>query len=247
MKEQWVEYEVDGVTCEGFLALPDGPGPFPGVVVCHNWLGQNDNERAKARELAALGYAAFAADLYGKGRRATDQASASALMTPLANDRAGALARRTHASVATLAARPEVAADRIGAIGFCFGGLCVLDLARSAAPVRCVVSFHGLLGAHAFPGAAPTAAVLVLHGYDDPMAKPEQLVAFCGEMTALGLDWQAHAYGHTVHAFSTPGATDAGFGTVFSERANRRSFASMRAFLAEHLAAPQTSSLGSRP
>ena len=78
MSEQWVEYEVDGVTCQGFLALPEGDGPFPGVVVFHNWLGQNDNERSRARALADLGYAAFAADVYGKGRRATDNDAAAA-------------------------------------------------------------------------------------------------------------------------------------------------------------------------
>lgn len=235
MTEHIVEYVVDGVTCEGFLALPEGPGPFPGVLVCHNWMGQNDNDRNKARELAKLGYAAMAADLYGDGQRGTDNDSSSALMMPLVNDRAGALKARTHASIATLAARAEVDADNVAAIGFCFGGLCVLDLARSAAPVRGVVSFHGLLGGQSFEGAAPTAAVLVLHGYDDPMSKPEAVVAFGGEMTGLGLDWQVHAYGGTTHAFSTPGANDPSFGLVYNERADRRSWQAMRNFLRDVL------------
>jgi len=235
MPEHVIEYEVDGLTCEGFLALPDGDGPFPGVAVFHNWYGQNENERQRARDLAGLGYAAFAVDLYGKGVRTTENDAAGALMTPLAEDRAGLLRRRTHASVAVLAARPEVHADRVGAVGYCFGGLCVLDLARSAAPVKAVVSVHGLLGTQAFDGASPSAAVLVLHGYDDPMGKPEQLVAFANEMTELGLDWQAHAYGGTSHAFSTPGADYAPYGLKYSERADRRSWQAMANFLAEVL------------
>ena len=158
MSEQRVEYDADGLLCEGFLALPEGPGPFPGVAVFHNWYGQNDNERQRARDLAALGYAAFAVDLYGAGERATDNESASALMTPLVNDRAGLLLKRTQAALGVLEAQPEVQAGRIAAVGYCLGGLCVLDLARSGAALKGVVSFHGLLGSADFEGASPSAA-----------------------------------------------------------------------------------------
>jgi dienelactone hydrolase len=234
-KSQLIEYEVDGLRFVGFLALPEGPGPFPGVAVFHNWYGQNDNERQRARDLAALGYAAFAVDLYGAGERATDNESASALMTPLVNDRAGLLLKRTQAALGVLEAQPEVQAGRIAAVGYCLGGLCVLDLARSGAALKGVVSVHGLLGSADFEGAKPSAAVLVLHGYDDPLAKPDKVLAFGTEMTALGLDWQVHAYGGTSHAFSTPGADYAPYGLKYSARADRRSWQAMRNFLAEVL------------
>lgn len=235
MSEHLIEYEVDGLRFVGFMALPDGKGPFPGVAVFHNWYGQNDNEQQRARDLAALGYAAFAVDLYGAGARATDNESASALMTPLLNDRAGLLLTRTRAALGVLEAQPQVQTGRIAAVGYCLGGLCVLDLARSGATLKGVVSFHGLLGSTDFEGASPSAAVLVLHGYDDPLAKPDKVLAFGTEMTELGLDWQVHAYGGTSHAFSTPGADYAPYGLKYSARADRRSWQAMRNFLAEVL------------
>ena len=235
MSEHLIQYEVDGLPCEGFLALPEGSGPFPGVAIFHNWYGQNDNERQRARDLAALGYAAFAVDLYGKGMRGTDNESASALMTPLVNDRAGLLLSRTRAALEVFESRAEVDAERMAAVGYCLGGLCVLDLARSGADLKGVVSFHGLLGSADFEGASPSAAVLVLHGYDDPLAKPDKVLAFATEMSALGLDWQVHAYGGTSHAFSTPGADFAPYGLKYSARADRRSWQAMRSFLTEVL------------
>ncbi len=125
---------------------------------------------------------------------------------------------------------------RIGAIGFCFGGLCVLDLARSGAAVRGVVAFHGLLqGAPKVPSETISAKVLVLHGHDDPFAPPEQLAAFCREMTEAGADWQVHVYGRTQHAFTNPAANDPKLGTVYNETADRRSWLAMQGLFDEVL------------
>lgn len=232
MKTEFVDYVADGITCEGFLASPDGPGPFPGVLVCHAWKGQAEYEREKAKALARLGYVAFCADVYGKGNRATDTEGAQALMNPLAGDRTGALARRLAGSLQALKAQPGVDAGRLGAIGFCFGGLCVLDMVRAGAELRGVVAFHAILGGVEFD-AEPTASVLACQGWEDPMADPEAIRAFGDEMTDLGVDWQVHAYGNTHHAFTTPGANDDELGLHYDERADRRSWRAMRGFLSE--------------
>ncbi len=127
-------------------------------------------------------------------------------------------------------------AGRLAAIGYCFGGLCVLDLARSGASVSGVVSLHGLFtAADNLPEPRVTARVLCLHGYDDPMVPPEALLDLATEMTDAGADWQVHAYGHTVHAFTNPAANDVERGTVYSERADRRSWQAVTNFLAEVL------------
>ena len=156
-----------------------------------------------------------------------------ALMQPLVHDR-GLLKERILAAFKTVAALPEVDSDRIAAIGFCFGGLCVLDLARTGAPAKGVVSFHGLLNAPA--GLAPheiTAKVLALHGYDDPMVKPDAVNTFCQEMNAAQADWQVHMYGHVQHAFANPQAHDHQLGTVYNAQAEQRSIQAMQNFLQE--------------
>ena len=229
-----IDYDHDGLALDGQLAWDDAvPGPRPGVLVVHAWGGRSAFEDGKARRLAELGYAGFAADLYGKGVRGGTKEQNAALIQPFLDDR-DLLQRRLAGAVETLRAQPEVDAGKIAAIGFCFGGLSVLDLARSGADIAGVVSFHGLLGKPGnTDGNRVRARVLALHGWDDPMATPEQALGFADEMTTLGADWQIHAYGHTMHAFTNPQASDPDFGTVFSEAADRRSWAAMREFLAE--------------
>ncbi|MEL7066629.1 MAG: dienelactone hydrolase family protein, partial [Planctomycetota bacterium] len=164
------EYECAGTNARGLLALPEvregeeelAP-PYPGVVVCHAWKGPGSFERERAEELAEMGFAVLVADVYG-GDRAKDNDEAAALMNPLMEDRGGVLKDRLHASVAALQSHELVDASRCAAIGYCFGGLCVLDLARSGADLRAVVSFHGLLAGHEF-GATPVASVLACHGW----------------------------------------------------------------------------------
>lgn len=234
LQSRLIEY-VDGDTLlEGELHWDDARGPAPVVLVAHAWAGRGDFESDKARMLAELGYVGFAIDMYGKGRKGSTTEECSALMTPVVSDRAG-LQRRMAAALTTARAQAEVSGPA-AAIGFCFGGLCVLDLARSGADVAGVVSFHGLLMApDNLEAPTITAKILVLHGYDDPMADPDAMMAFTREMQACAADWQLHAYGATQHAFTNPNANDATLGTIYNPVAEQRALTSMRHFLAESL------------
>ena len=233
--ERTVEYREGGVLLEGLLCRDEArPGPQPAVLISHAWGGRDEFVARKARRLAWHGYAAFCLDMYGKGVRGNSPAENTALMMPFMQDRA-LLARRMQAALATLRAQPGIDGSRIAAMGFCFGGLCVLDLARSGADLRGVISFHGLLKPSGLPAAPIRARVLALHGYDDPLAPPDDVLAFAREFTAAQADWQLHAYGNTVHAFTNPEATDASGGLLYSDRADRRSWHSLLQFLDEVL------------
>ena len=218
----------------GFLAYDDKCNKScPAVLVAHDWSGCNDFAKKKAEALAKMGYLAFALDLYGLGRVGTTTDEKMALMNPLANDRR-LLRTRMRAAYDAVIAMPEVDCTRVAAIGFCFGGLCVLDLARSGADLRGVVSFHGLLNKPTELANHPISSkVLALHGYDDPMVKPEQVNAFAEEMTQAGVDWQIHTYGNTTHAFTNPMANDPNLGLLYSAEADRRSWLAMTNFLDE--------------
>lgn len=231
-----VDYEHQGVQLQGLLAWDDTlAGPLPGVLVAHAWGGRSEFENSKAVALAEMGYVGFAIDMYGTGILGSSPEENTALMTPLLEDRE-LLQQRMAEGVETLRKQPEVKVAAIAAMGYCFGGLCVLDLARAGSDVLGVVSFHGLFVP---PGNtadnAISAKVLCLHGYDDPMAQPDSMLSLAAEMSACGADWQVHAYGGTVHAFTNPAATDAAGGTVYSADADRRSWASLNNFLSELL------------
>lgn len=228
-----IEYDCDGTLLEGYLAWDDSTGPAPAVAVSHTWAGRGAFEEGKARALAEQGYTGFAIDMYGKGVLGTTVEENTALMTPLVEDRS-LLQRRINRAVEVLREQPEVDASRVAAMGFCFGGLCVLDLARSGADVKGVVSFHGLFNAPGDGTPGPISAkILCLHGYDDPMAEPDSLLALAKELTDAGADWQVHAYGHTLHAFTNPDAADPGMGTVYNADADRRSWQALTNFLEE--------------
>lgn len=228
---QFHDYEQGGQTYEGYLSMPERT-PKGVVLVAHAWGGQSDFERDKANWLASLGYAGFAIDVYGKGQRGETTEECQALMTPLAENRTELQSRLKRA----LAVAKEAAGvQKAAAIGFCFGGLSVLDMARTNMALEGVVSFHGLFGAPGNTAARAQPKVLALHGWDDPMATPEDVLAFSQEMTAAKADWQLHAYGGTMHAFTNPEANNPDFGTVFSASANRRSFTAAADFLAECL------------
>ena len=231
-----IEYQHEGVVLEAVLAWDDSTlAPRPAVMVSHAWGGRDEFAVNKASALADLGYVGFALDLYGKGIIGSGPEENAKLMGQFMEDRS-LLQSRMMVALDTVRNQPEVDAGRVGAIGFCFGGLCVLDLARSGAALKGVVSFHGLLVPPGnTDGKAIKAKVLVLHGYDDPMATPEQMVALANELTKAEADWQIHAYGGTVHAFTNPKANDPGFGTVYQESADRRSWQSMGNFLEEVL------------
>jgi len=234
IKTRLVEYSDGDVLLEGMLAWDDSiDDARPGVLVSHAWSGRSDFEDGKARELAALGYVAFAINLYGKGVRGNSVEENSALMQPFLDDRA-MLQQRLLLSLSVLREQDEVDASMVAAIGFCFGGLCVLDMARSGEDLAGVVSFHGLLGAPANTnGNAIKAKVLVLHGWDDPMGPPEHVLELSKEMSMMGADWQLHTYGNTMHAFTNPDANDKTMGTVYDRSADRRSWKAMQNFLAE--------------
>ncbi len=236
LTERTLEYRHEGSLLEAFVCAPAGGGRRPAVLIAHAWAGRSPFECDKARALAELGYVGVAIDMYGKGVLGQSVEENSGLMKPFLDNRA-LLQSRLQAALAAARTDPAVDPECVAAMGFCFGGLCVLDLARSGADVRGVVSFHGLLGKPGnTEGRRIPAKVLVLHGHDDPMVPPADVLAFEQEMTAAGADWQVHAYGHTLHSFTNPEANDPSFGVKFDANANRRSWRSLLNFLEEVLA-----------
>lgn len=234
MSERQFEYEIDNEIFEGFVAAPDKQAPL--VLIAHAWGGRSAFDDDKARALADLGYAGVAIDLYGKGTRGESKAECEALMTPFMEDRAR-LRNRLHANL-EMARRLEETKEgaKSAAIGFCFGGLCVLDMARADMDLAAVVSFHGLLGAPDWSiEKKPRPSVLALHGWDDPMAPPDDVKAFAAEFTDAGADWSLRAFGETMHAFTNPDANDPDFGTVYHERSAARAWRAMTDFLAERV------------
>jgi dienelactone hydrolase len=233
VKTQTHEYDDGNESCEGYLVTHEDGKVRPGVIISHAWAGLGDFEQEKAKAVAELGYNVLAIDMYGKGIRGTSIAENQKLMGRFINDRA-LLRQRITCGLNTLKALDIVDSNRTAAMGYCFGGLCVLDLARSGAEVTGVISIHGIFTPpQDLPNELIKAKVLALHGYDDPMATPENLIAFGTEMTEAGVDWQVHAYGLTYHAFTNPEANDAGMGTVFNPKANKRSWRALVNFLSE--------------
>ena len=218
----------------GFLSFDDKTDkPRPAVLIAHDWSGRNEFACQKAQMIAKMGYLGFAIDMFGMGRVGETTADKSALIEPLVNDRL-LLRERIFAAFDAIVGMPEVDADKIAAIGFCFGGMCVLDLARSGADIKGVVSFHGLLNkAKDTPNEKIIAKILALHGFDDPMVKPEDMKHFCEEMTEAKADWQVHVYGNTQHGFTNPKAHDLALGTVYNPKAEARALQSMEDFLKE--------------
>jgi len=226
---------LDGDTVlEGFFAYDaDISGRRPVVLIHHAWAGRDEFVADKAKKLAELGYFGFATDMYGQGVLGTSIEENAKLMQPFMADRAK-LQKRLHAALATVKLMPWADEQRIAAIGFCFGGLCALDLARTGVDIRGVIAFHGLFGApDNIPQPKIKAKVLALHGHDDPMVRPEQVLALQTELTNAGADWQIHSYGNTMHAFTNPLADNPAFGTVYQATADRRSWQAMQNFLTE--------------
>jgi dienelactone hydrolase len=233
-----IDYRDGTVTCRGFVAYDDTvSGKRPGVLVFHEGLGLGEHIIERARRVAKLGYVALAADMFGDRRQARDPEDMRGLVGDLRNEPTK-LRARGRAALATLASLPQVDAGRLCAIGFCFGGSVVLELARDGADLKAVVSFHGVLAtkAPALPGKVK-ASVLVLTGASDPLAPADHVATLENEMRAAGVrDWQVITYGNTQHAFTNP-AADGSFlsGTLYNAQSDRRSWAAMTNFLQEIL------------
>jgi len=234
IQSKTIDYQQGDATLEGVLVWDDAvSGPHPGVLVVHQWLGLTNYEKHRAEMLAQLGYVAFCADIYGKGVRPKDTSEAGALAGKYKSDRA-LLRQRVNAALDQLKKSELVDPKRIAAIGYCFGGTTVLELALSGAEVNGVVSFHGGLDAPS-PADAKNiqCKVLVQAGADDPFQKPEDLDAFQKEMRDAKVDWQITFYGGAVHSFTQP---DPGFsnpGAHYNEKADKRSWQAMKDFFAE--------------
>jgi dienelactone hydrolase len=234
---QNLEYTDDGTTLDGVVVLDEGRSDQrPGILLIHGGAGLDDHARGQAHRYAELGYVVFACDMYGRGI-AGDRERVMATLIGL-RDAPDRLAQRAAAGLAALSARADVN-GRLAAVGFCFGGLAALTLARSGASLAAVVSMHGSLATtkRAEPGAV-TAKVLVCHGALDPHVPMADVVAFTEEMTKAGADWQVNVYGGAMHGFTHAHAVDGATpGVAYHAETDRRSFAAAQAFLDEALAA----------
>lgn len=229
-----IVYYLDDVAYEGVVCWDDAfSTKRPGVLVSHQWMGQGAFEIEKAKSLAIEGYVALAFDMYGQGKRAEDTDEAGALMNACLEDRSEMLEKIRNA-LSVLKNHELVDENRVAGIGFCFGGKCMLDLARSGEDIKGVVSFHGIYDQPDIEYIGPIkASVLVLHGWDDPLATPEQMVALGRELTERKADWQILAFGHTGHAFTNPKAAAPDSGMFYQKSSNDRARRAMISFFEE--------------
>jgi dienelactone hydrolase len=230
-----VSYMHGEVELEGYLAWDNAlDGKRPGVVVVHEWTGLNDYNKMRCRQLAEMGYVAFAVDIYGKGIRPQTREEASAQATIYRSDRP-LMRARINAGLDVLLNNDLCDRERVAAIGYCFGGGTVLELARSGADIAGVVSFHGNLDTPD-PSVAENihCKVMVCHGAADPYVPAEQVQAFHEEMHTAKVDFQFIAYGGAVHSFTNPEAgDDPSQGVAYDANADRRSWEHMKAFFSE--------------
>jgi dienelactone hydrolase len=235
MKTETIEYKVGETNCKGYLAYDDAiEAKRPGVIVIHEWWGLSDYPKRRAEQLAQLGYVAFCADMFGEGKTTRDPKQAGKWANAIYED-SKLMADRFNGAVEQLKKQSRVDAQRIGAIGYCFGGGTVLNMARTGADLKGVVSFHGALGTQtpAKKGAIKS-QVLVCHGADDSFDPPEGVLNFQKEMTDAGARWQLILYSGAQHAFTNPDADKFGIqGVAYNATADRRSWKAMQAFFDE--------------
>jgi len=235
-----VAYSQGQTALEGWLALPKGVnGKVPGILVIHDWTGVQPYSKERTEQLAGMGFVALAADIYGKGVRPANPKEAGAEAGKYKIDRALFRARPL-AGLEELKKQPNVDPDRIAAIGYCFGGTGVLELARAGADLKGVVSFHGGLDSPTpADGKNIKAKILVLHGADDPYVPAEGIAAMIAEFNAAKVDWQMVSYSGAVHSFTNPGSgTDNSKGAAYNAAADARSWVAMKSFFNEIFAVP---------
>ncbi|HEY9747257.1 MAG TPA: dienelactone hydrolase family protein [Allocoleopsis sp.] len=235
LRTKVVEYKQGNTVLEGYLVYDDAVnGKRPGVMVVHEWKGIGPYVKRRANQLAKMGYVAFAADIYGKGVRPKNPKEAGAEASKYRSNRT-LLRDRANAGLEVLRQQPLVDPKRIAAIGYCFGGGAVLELARSGADIAGVVSLHGNLDT---PNPADAknikAQVLVLQGGDDPLVPDEQVQAFKQEMRQAKVNWELVSYGGAVHGFTnSESGNDPSTGVAYNRTADRRSWEDMKQFFAE--------------
>jgi dienelactone hydrolase len=220
-----VEYEADGLRMRGRLALPDGDGPFPAVVIAHEANGLDEFQASRAERLAGLGYVAFALDYHGGGKVFTDSAEMSAQLQELGSD-VERIRGRAQAGLNVLLAEPRVDRSRVAAIGFCFGENVVMELARTGADIKAVVGFHPGLNILR-PGDSRNirGRVLMFVGANDPITPIERRAAFEEEMKVAGVDWTLIVYGGVEHSFTHPRSATMGVpGLKYDQLAADRSW-----------------------
>lgn len=235
MKTDYIDYQDGAVELEGYVAWDESSDEQrPLVIVAHDWTGRREFACSVAERLAENGYIGFALDMYGKGvfGKDGDTEGNSALLTPFASDR-GLTRQRALAALEAAKQLPLVDKSRVAVIGYCFGGMTALELARAGTDLLGVVSVHGLLGQGELPTEQVIAKVLCLHGHDDPMGQPSQVLEFETEMSAAGADWQMHVFGGAKHAFTNPAANQNDIGLVFNDRAAARTTRAIDDFLQE--------------
>jgi dienelactone hydrolase len=221
----------EGIALRGELAVPKAAGPHPAVLVVHTAFGLGEHMRGVIRELAQAGYVALAVDMFGDGAYSEDQAVVAELVAPVWGN-APRLRARMGAWHDRLRSRSDVRADRIAAIGYCFGGQCVLEFARGGADVQAVVSYHGILGTSApAERGAVRAHVAVYTGGRDPHAPRADVEALRAELTAAEADWQISEFGSAYHAFTDPEAAAPQTGRAYDPLAHRVSWAGTLALL----------------
>ncbi len=226
------DYEHAGLEFEGVLVSGERPSA-PTVLVFHGMEGRSDAQVDFCQLLAEVGYKAVAVDLFGRDVSAAGPDACAAAMDGFLKDRK-ALEDRIIGVVETIRQLPATNRNAMAAIGFCFGGLCVLDAARHGLALRAVGAFHGLLTPLPEPSEAPIATkISVFHGWADPLAPPSDVVDLATELTERGADWQLHAYGHAMHAFMAPFANAPERGIQYDEKTRRRAWASLLDFLDE--------------
>jgi dienelactone hydrolase len=231
--ERRVAHEFEGEKLESvFVGRRDGAAR-PTVILIPTVMGVSELEIGFGRQLVELGYNALVADLFGKEFHGAPRDTMFAEMTRLRQDR-GALRRRLQHVLELTRKEDGVSPNQIVVAGYCFGGQCALDLARSGADIAAAVSFHGLFDPPGLPKEKITAKVVCFHGWDDPMVPPEAVVALGNELTEAGSDWQIHAYGHVGHGFTNPHASDLKIdGVAYNALAAERSWTSFISLLEE--------------